>query len=59
MSGWLECIKSDVPRLFNQNRGKSLRENRSKMRYLALLVDQTQEHPKPAYMYILSKISVG
>lgn len=59
MSGWLECIKSDVPRLFNQNMGKSLRENMSKMRYLALLVNQMQEQTKPAYMYILSKISVG
>lgn len=43
MTDWLECIKIDVPRLFNQGRGKRLRENMSKMRYLALLVDQMQE----------------
>lgn len=52
MTGWLECIKSDVPRLFNHNRGKRLRENMSEMRYLALLVDQMQEQTC-LYVYIV------
>lgn len=52
MSGCLECIKSDVPWLFNQNSGKRLRENMSKMRYLALLVDQMQEQTC-LYVYIV------